>query len=176
MVSLAEEHPSVGIVGAYVLEGRTVVCTGLPYSSTVLDGREVCRLHLLDRVYVFGSANSVLYRADLVRSREPFYNEANIHADTEVCFAILTSCDFGFVHQVLTFTRVREGSLNAKSTEMQTAFAGWLHTLITYGPDYLSGQELNAELKQHLARYYMFWGRVSYCVGTSGSGTTIGAG
>lgn len=156
MVAVAEEQPSVGLVGAYCLWGRTVTCVGLPYSNRLVGGREVCRQHLLNRLYLFGSPNSVLYRADLVRSCDPFYNEANVHADTEACFAILKGSDFGFVHQVLTFTRVRPQSLNTISTDLQTNLAGMLHILVTHGPDYLTGQELEACLNQHLAEYYEY--------------------
>src|ERR1700733_10618112 len=61
MVGLAEAHPSVGIVGAYALEGEKIAWAGLPYPSHVVSGREICRRHLLDDLYVFGSANAVLY-------------------------------------------------------------------------------------------------------------------
>src|SRR5262249_12983184 len=148
------EHPSVGIVGAYVLEGRTITSTGLPYPTVFFSGRDICRLHLLEMVYVFGSANSLLYRADLVRNRDPFFNEANIHADNELCFALLAISDFGFVHQVLTNTRLREGSLNTKSLAMQTSLADWLHLLLAYGPSYLNDEELRSLLDRHLAAYY----------------------
>jgi glycosyltransferase involved in cell wall biosynthesis len=159
MVSLAEEYPSVGIVGAYVLQGEGIVCTGLPYPSTLVSGREICRQHLLNKLYVFGSANAVLYRSDLVRQREPFFDEANIHGDTEACFAILKNCDFGFVHQVLTFTRVRLGSLTKMSSDMQTCLAGMLTTLVRHGPDYLTSEELEERLDGHLDDYYQFLGK-----------------
>jgi glycosyltransferase involved in cell wall biosynthesis len=159
MVAIAEEYPSVGIVGAYALEGQQVRWTGLPYPSTLVCGREVCRKHFLDKLYVFGSQNSVLYRADLVRSHDPFYAEANIHADTEACFALLKTCDFGFVHQVLTFTRVRPGSLNTISTAMQTHWGSTLHLLVTYGPEYLTHDELEVCLDRHLSEYYRFLGK-----------------
>ena len=93
---------------------------------------------------MFGSANAVLYRAELVRGRDPFYNEANIHADTEVCFALLKTCDFGFAHQVLTFTRVRPGSLNTVSKDLQTYFPSMLQLLITHAPAYLTREECKA--------------------------------
>lgn len=159
MVALAEHHPSVGIVSAYVLEGCQVKCTGLPYPSTHISGREICRMDLLEKIYAVGSPNSVLYRADLVRSHDPFYNEANIHADTEVYFALLRDCDFGFVHQVLTFTRLRPKSRSSVSAEVQTCLACKLHVLLTYGPDYLSREELEACLKQHMSEYYRFLGK-----------------
>jgi glycosyltransferase involved in cell wall biosynthesis len=159
MVTVAEEHSSVGLVSAYCLEGRQVICTGLPYSSRLVSGRKICREHLLNKLYLFGSANSVLYRADLVRGKDPFYNEANIHADTEVCFALLKSSDFGFVNQVLTFTRLRPGSLNTISAEHHTYFGGMLHILVTYGQHYLSPEELKTNLNQHLSEYYRFLGK-----------------
>jgi glycosyltransferase involved in cell wall biosynthesis len=159
MVAVAEEHPSVGLVGAYVLEGHRVILTGLPYSSPVVTGRDICRRHLLESLYVFGSANAVLYRAELVRGRDPFYNEANIHADNEVCFALLRTCDFGFVHQVLTFTRVRPGSLNTASEDLQTYFASMLQLLVTYAPAYLTCEERESCLTRHLSEYYRFLGK-----------------
>jgi glycosyltransferase involved in cell wall biosynthesis len=159
MVALAEAHPSVGIVGAYALEGHRVAWTGLPYPSPVVSGREICRRHLLEGLYVFGSANAVLYRADLVRSHEPFYNEANIHADTEICFALLKTCDFGFAHQILTFTRVRSRSLSAISSDFHTSFASMLQLLVTYAPDYLTREECECRLARHLREYYRFLGK-----------------
>src|SRR5271167_143509 len=135
MVAVAEAHPSVGIVGAYALEGQRVAWTGLPYPSSLVSGLEICRRHLLEGLYVFGSANAVLYRADLVRNRDPFYNETNIHADTEACFALLKTSDFGFVHQILTFTRVRSESLSTVSADLHTYFAGMLQLLLAHGPD-----------------------------------------
>jgi glycosyltransferase involved in cell wall biosynthesis len=159
MIGVAEKHPSVGIVSAYGLLGRQIMCTGLPYCRTLVAGREICRQHLLENLHLFGSASTLLYRADLVRSHEPFFNETNIHADTEVCFALLRTCDFGFVHQVLTFTRLRPGSLNTVSDSLQTHFAGNLLILRTYGPHYLSEKELDELTAKCLRDYYRFLGR-----------------
>jgi glycosyltransferase involved in cell wall biosynthesis len=160
MVAVAEEHPSVGIVSAYALEGRQVKWTGLPYHpGTISSGREICRKHFLEEVYVFGSPTTVLCRADLVRSRDPFYDAANIHADTETCFALLKASDFAFVHQVLTFTRVREGSLNTVAADIQAYFGAMLHLLVSYGPYYLTQEELEASLNRHLSAYYRFLGK-----------------
>jgi glycosyltransferase involved in cell wall biosynthesis len=159
MVAAAEEHPSVGIVSAYVLEDREVKCTGLPYQSALISGRDICRKDLLEKVYAVGSPSTVLYRADLVRSHDPFYNEANIHADTEACFALLRACDFAFVHQVLTFTRLRPESRSATSSQVQTCLACKLHILLTYGGDYLTREEFEACLERHLSEYYRFLGK-----------------
>ncbi len=156
MVAVAEEHPSVAIVSAYALAGGEVKWTGLPYPSSCLSGRELCRRVLLEDLRVFGSENAVLYRADVVRSRNPFYNEATLHADTEVCFELLKTLDFGFVHQVLTFTRVRPGSLSNTAAELHTDYGGILQTIVRHGPDYLTREELDKCLDHFLSAYYRF--------------------
>ena len=115
-----------------------MVWAGLPYPSTVVSGQEVCRRLFLEGLYVFGTATSLLFRADLVRSRECFYNEANVHSDLETCIALLASSNFGFVHQVLTFTRVRENSRITMSRDINTVAASNLHHLVTYGQAALS--------------------------------------
>jgi len=158
MVAVAEKHASVGIVGAYGLQGRNVAWVGLPYPSTVVSGRELVRGRFLDEhdMYVFGTPTSLLFRSDLVRSENPFFNEANLHADSEKCHDLLRKCDFGFVHQVLTFTRERPGSLSSFSKQMNTNAAGILYEVVTYGLDYLSEEEFELALNRTVFEYYKF--------------------
>ena len=154
MIEVAEKHPSVAFVTSYALAGHEVKWTGLPYPSTVVSGREICRKTLLENLSVFGSETSFLYRADLVRARNPFYNDANVHADTETCFDLLKDRDFGFVHQVLTYTRMRPGSLSTISASLHTDYGHILHTIVKYGPDFLTRAEYDQCLKSFVASYY----------------------
>lgn len=156
MVEVAEEQPSVGIVGAYGLQGRQIMWAGLPYPSKIVPGREICRKLFLEDLYVFGTGTSILFRSSLVREREPFYNESNLHADSETCIALLKQCDFGFVNQVLSFTRVRDGSLFDFSREMNTLIAGRLYDLVNYGSHFLTPEEYKTCLDQKVAEYYDF--------------------
>jgi len=156
MVAVAEAHPSVGIVGAYGLDGCHVLWSGLPYPSTLISGKQACRLLFLRGLYVFGTATALLYRADLVRSHKDFYNEDNIHSDKEACIDLLRDCDFGFVHQVLTFTRVRPHSLLMMSRSLNSIMAGKLHDLVKYGPHFLTGSELDVCLQRTLSEYYTY--------------------
>jgi glycosyltransferase involved in cell wall biosynthesis len=156
MVAVGEENPPVGLVSAYALEGNHVAWTGLPYPSRRVSGRKICRQHFLEGLHLFGSATTVLYRADLVRARNVFFNEANIHADTEVCFDLLRNSDFGFVHQVLSFTRVRDESLTAMSNDLQTSPGGMLYALRAFGRAYLSEDEFQACWNRLLSDYYEF--------------------
>jgi hypothetical protein len=156
MVELAERYPSVAIVGAYGLRGDKVAWDGLPYTSAVISGRDVCRLKLLRGVYPFGNATSVMYRADIVRARDPLFNESNPHADKELCFDVLKHHDFGFIHQVLTFTRLRRRSLRSVSQQFNTYLPGILADLVNYGPFYLTEDELRECLSRHLDEYYAY--------------------
>jgi glycosyltransferase involved in cell wall biosynthesis len=156
MVGVAEAHPSVGIVGAYGLQEHEIMWSGLPYPSTVVSGRDICRRLFLEGLYVFGTSNSVLYRSDLVMSRDPFYNEANFHADRDACVVLLKTQDFGFVHQVLTFTRRRPGSLSRMAVEMCLDLGCKLQTLVSHGPDFLTRTEFEDCLDPLLAEYYNF--------------------
>jgi glycosyltransferase involved in cell wall biosynthesis len=156
MVALAEAHPSVGIVGAYGLEGDEIRWTGLPYPSTCVKGREVCRRTFLEDIDVFGSAHSVLYRSDLVRSRDPFFNEANVHADTEACFDLLRNCDFGFLHQVLTYSGVQSESLRVTSARLNTYVGGRLYSLVKYGQYFLHADEYYSCRVKLLIEYYNY--------------------
>jgi glycosyltransferase involved in cell wall biosynthesis len=159
MVAVAEENPSVGIVGAYGLRGRQVMWAGLPYPSRLIFGRDVCRKLFLEDLYVFGTPHSVLFRSELVRNHDPFYNESNLHADSEACCALLKDCDFGFVHQILTFTRLRPGSLTEFTNEVNTLIVGRLHDLVAHGPDYLTAEEFKTCLDRKLSEYYEFLAR-----------------
>jgi glycosyltransferase involved in cell wall biosynthesis len=157
MVALMEKHPSVGIVGAYGMQKQWVLWTGLHYPSDVVAGREICRQRLLGGPYVFGSPTSVLFRSDLVKSHDPFYNEQNVQADSEACFELLKNCDFGFVHQILTFSRDdRPGARLEASRELNTAAPGILHELVAFGPYYLTPEEYTACLKSLVSKYYNF--------------------
>jgi glycosyltransferase involved in cell wall biosynthesis len=158
MVTIGESHPHVGIVGAYGIQGDEVEVkwSGLPYPSASVPGREICRRYFLDGVYVFGTSHSLLFRSDLVRSRENFFNESNIHADREVCVDLLRNCDFGFVHQILTYTRERRGSLTAYSRTVNTNVGGRLYELNTYGGDFLSQREYLICRRKLLDEYYNY--------------------
>ncbi len=156
MVGVATAYPSVGIVGAYRLDGTQVNLDGLPYPSTFVPGREICRRTLLGEIYVFGSPSSLLLRSDLVRARSPFYDESRPWADTRACFELLRYCDFGFVHQVLTFTRRHEKTESSFARGLNTHSVATIDLLTTYGPIFLSADELQLHLRRALRAYYRF--------------------
>jgi glycosyltransferase involved in cell wall biosynthesis len=120
MVSIAARSPSIGLVGAYTMDGRAVRWHGPPYPTRCISGREVCRRQLLGGPYIFGTMTSVLVRCDLVRKREKFFNEQLLQADMEACFDVLQESDFGFVHQVLSLSRDREQGTDSFASNLNS--------------------------------------------------------
>lgn len=156
MVELAEVHPSVGIVSAYQLDGVEVRPEGLPYPSSMVRGRHVGRLCFLGGAYTFGTPTSVLMRSQIIRSRVPFYDERHApFEDGHACFDILKVWDFGFVHQVLIYSRRQNGSLSSGLSSFGAEFFVHLSWLVAHGKDYLSEEEFHRCLKRAEREYFV---------------------
>jgi glycosyltransferase involved in cell wall biosynthesis len=165
MVEVSEQNPTVGIVSAFRLEETRVTLTGLPYSISVISGPEICRSTLLGRPYpyLFGSPSSLLIRSDLIRARDPFYDLAYglgenypFTEDQAACYEILRESDFGFVHQVLTFTRRDGRSPFSKFSHLRANLPEQLNLISQYGPLYLTKAEYERLMVVYLARYAAF--------------------
>jgi glycosyltransferase involved in cell wall biosynthesis len=160
MVEVGELEPSVAIIAAYELEGNVVALDGLPYPATKVLGRDVARLFFLDRYYLFGTPTSLLMRAELVRSRSPFYDERLApFADAHACFALLKYSNFGFVHQVLTFSRRDNDSILLRMRPFSPLRFARLAFVVVHGKDYLSEKEYKQCLEEAEYRYFLVLGK-----------------
>lgn len=159
MVAAGERNPTAAIVSAFRLEETHVSCDGLPPAREFFDGREVCRRSLRDGVFVFGSASSLLFRGEVVRSRQPFYQIDCFHEDTEACYEILADHDLAFVPQVLTFTRRENESVTSGLREIDSAYRlDRLATVLHYGPRFLPEEEFASTRREAERKYYRFLG------------------
>ncbi|MBZ5665686.1 MAG: glycosyltransferase family 2 protein, partial [Acidobacteriia bacterium] len=154
MVGVAEQHPSIGLVGAYTMDGRAVCWHGPPHPARCITGREVCRDRLLGGEYVFGTMTSLLVRSDLVRKRAAFFNELNLQADLEACFDVLQESDFGFVHQVLSFSRPPEQSAGSFASNFNTPRLADFTIFLKYAPALLNQTEYRRRWKEVGKQYY----------------------
>ncbi len=156
MVEVGEAHPSVGVISAYRVDEDHVNLDVIPYETTFISGKDLCRRRLLGQPDLFGSPSSLMLRADLVRGRERFYNEDNLHADSEVCLDLLRHVDFGFVHQVLTYTRRHNEAVTASARKLNTHKASHYVHLVKYGRYFLSEPEYARQSKRARRMYYRF--------------------
>ncbi|MCA1801780.1 MAG: glycosyltransferase, partial [Rhodothermaceae bacterium] len=146
MVGVAESDPEIGLVSSYRLVHNKVKSDGLPYSRNIYDGREIGRLYIINQRNHFGSETSMLFRADLIWKYDPFFKEDEYHTDTSACLRILTNGKFGFVHQVLSYTRRSNVELSATSFSLKydTYSLSHLEFLIKYGRYFLTEKEYRA--------------------------------
>lgn len=161
MVKLAEGNPVVGMVSSYRLNGDWV-SNGLPYPTTIMSGREICRSCLLGGPDVFGPPTAILIRSDLIRGRKAFFNARNKSADKEVEYDILQYSDFGFVHQILTYSRVHKEQESSFYYRYNVFLPGKIYNLKKYGPVYLSNEEYEKRLNEMMRSYYRFLGKSVY--------------
>ncbi len=153
MVAVADAHPTVALVGSYYIMGDRVMGFGVSPGTEVIGGRETCRGHMLGRMGFFGTPTTLMYRADLVRRRQPLYAVGRMHEDSELCFEVLRDADFGFVHQVLSFMRIdNESILGVSSAYDRLELDGYLLVRL-FGPEYLTGPEYQATLSRRQRLY-----------------------
>lgn len=158
MTALAQQHPSVGVVASYRRLGDAVVPRRVP-ESPVVSGREVALSTLLGTPYdyLFGSPTTLLLRADLVRARPEFYNVTNpFDADVEACLDLLRECDFGFVHEELTFTRRHESAASSYFFRNGAQRPAAIERVLKFGPLYLERNEYERKLAVVVAEYVRF--------------------
>jgi glycosyltransferase involved in cell wall biosynthesis len=154
MLTLARENPRVAIVSSYRVRGSVVDARDFEPEQPVMSGRDACRLHLLEGVFLFGSPTTVMYRADVVRDRSPFFVLDRLHPDTEAIFEILAKNDFGFVPRILSFSRTQlESEMGSRRAFGPEALDRFL-MVAQYGPLYLNEHEQRAELKKAQRWHY----------------------
>lgn len=156
MVDLAVTNPTVGVISGYRLRYSEVELVGLPFPQSFATGRSILRQSLLGGPYVTGSPTSLLLRADLVRRRDPFYDDAFEHCDTEAAYWAFTQADFALVHGLMTFSRRQPGSRISWSVRVKTFWPENLRMLLKYGPLVLTPQEYRSRVRYELAVYVWF--------------------
>ena len=154
MVRVAEKNPSVGLVGAYTMDGQCVIWSGPRYPAYRVSGKEICRSMLRGGPYVLGPMTSLLVRSDLVRNRAAFFNEDNLHADTEACYDLLRDSDYGFVHQVLSFSRRRPQSNGSFAADFDSIELGIFVAFLKYGSFFLKDDEYRRRWKEARREYH----------------------
>jgi glycosyltransferase involved in cell wall biosynthesis len=154
MVAAGERHPSAGMIAACFIAGRVIGGGGLPFDREVFSGREACRTRLTTGGTYFGSPTCLMYRASVVRSRDPFYDEAEMNADTQSCFEILATSDFVRVPQILMTLRRNEDSISSALERFSPQLLLTYILTHKFGPKFLEPAELARAQRTIRRRYY----------------------
>jgi len=156
MVAVAEANPTVGVVSSRRRVGDGIGPLGIGFTKTVMSGREACRANLIDDLFLFGSPTTIMVRADIVRRRQPFYDEDDFFADADAVYEILRDHDFAFVHEVLSFMRVEKGSIGGRMKAHNPLILDRLRRLKSFGPAFLTPEENGRLLAEHRRKYRRF--------------------
>lgn len=155
MVEVAENFPEIGLVSSYRMDGSKVNLDVLPYPSTYVAGREIARNRLLSNQYLFGSPTTLMIRSDLIRKREQMYDPSEYHSDVSLCLDLLSESDFGFVHQVLTFSRRHEESVTESiAPKYDSRRLASLKAFFDYSDQFLTEDEKEKYGKIKVKNYY----------------------
>lgn len=154
MVKLGVAYPNIGLIGALSRAKGGVDPCRFPFESNVVSGREVMREFLLNSTHLLGAPTPLMYRADLVRRQERFFGADTLQTDADACLRILAEHDYGFVHQVLTYTRDRPASMTSFADRFNVYLPNQIEFLINFGPSCFDEAELKAVLADFMRRYY----------------------
>ena len=160
MIEVAESNPRIVLVSAYRLIGDKPDCFGVPVERSSFSGNEGCRWQLLGTAYPFGSQSTVMYRAEAVRKRAPtFFPENRFFMDVDIAFRLLADGDFGFVHQVLTFSRYQPDTVTDVASHFNCVAAVALLDGRAVRPDFLSAEEFKTRYNEVTTEMYRGPGR-----------------
>ena len=149
----AASDPRIALVGGYRFDGDRLDCGGLPLTTGVAPGREIARRMLLGGSDLFGAPPNVLYRADLVRDRPELFALPFFNFDDGACMDLLEAGDFGFVHEVVSWSRTHPGQQTATVDRLRQWETGSLVLVARFGRRFLSRHELRRSVRSCLARY-----------------------
>jgi glycosyltransferase involved in cell wall biosynthesis len=167
MLAVARCDESIGIVSAYRLEEDRVSLDRLPTQTPnvpgarhfTMDGRDVGRAVFLEFASVLGSPTSILLSKRALDETQAFFDESLLHADKEACFRILKDWRFGFVREVLTYTRRHNESVTSLTNVLDTRRQDDLMLLQRHGRSFLSTEEFGVTLRKTIDLYYGFLAR-----------------
>jgi hypothetical protein len=124
-----------------------------------MPGRDVVRAYLTTGLPLIGAPTLLLYRAEVVRGRDPFFRSPGMHADVDACLEVLADHAYGFVPEILTFSRVREVSLTSAAKDLNVYIPNMLEFQLKFGPIVLSTEQLQRCVRNQLSDYYAYLGR-----------------
>jgi glycosyltransferase involved in cell wall biosynthesis len=155
MVRAFQQSSSIGLVSSYWLSGDNLLGSGFPLQTPMLPGKDCVRLYLRTGNIMFGSQTQVMYRSSLVRRHEAFYNVSFPFADILKCIEILERWDFGFVYQVLSFSRIDNESVLHQAV-LPNAGHPLAHYVIArrYAPVFLEAGDVAYIAAKYKLQYY----------------------
>lgn len=163
MVAAFEQSETIGLVSSYWLDGNNVCGSGLSPQTAMVSGTDCILWYLRTGTCPFAAQTQVMYRASLLRQRETFYNVSFPFADLQKHLEILEHWDFGFVHQVLSFSRRdNEGSILRSLQRFAPSYLLSYIFALRYAPVLMEAGEVHSIIAKYKRNYYRFLARALF--------------
>jgi glycosyltransferase involved in cell wall biosynthesis len=157
LVGVAERHPSVGLVSSLrSVHGEVEYRVPVAKTDEMCPGSYVVHQELLYREWGTGTPSTVLERAELARERPNFYDRSVWHADTDAALRVLMNHDFGFVHEVLSYTRFHAAAQSSFTMRVNSLRSRDGVLLARYGKGALSRSEYRMRIRRWLGGYGLY--------------------
>lgn len=159
MVQLAEENPSIGFVSAYQQIDKKVGPNGLEYPQQFFPGKEFGKRYLSDEMKLIAHPSANLIRSNLIHKREKVYDESYLSSDTSAFLDILSESDFGFIYQVLTYTRLHEDSVTNTEVKIYIYLLDLLRVNLKFAPIFLTDVKARQVIEKRERIFYIQFAR-----------------
>jgi glycosyltransferase involved in cell wall biosynthesis len=155
MVACAESNSRIAVVTSYH-RTENDLRGAAPCRTSLLAGRDACRSYFMNGLCIFGPPTTVLYRTQVLRAQDPFYDGRLLHPDTDALFRTLQNWDLGFVHKVLSFVRTHNESITAGRRPFQPYRLDRFTRALLYADKFLSPAESRQVKRSEESEYLRF--------------------
>lgn len=151
--AIGNGNAGVVVIGCGFQVMQTPQPSSWPPGVTVLPGREAVRRYFMGEGEIIGP--HLMWRTDVMKKRQPFYDLAFHGIDTEAAFFMLQHGDWGVTTEILGWTRIHDAteSHNVMHTH-GTHFLDWFRYIERYGRWAMDPAQFAAH-KRAFWRYYL---------------------
>src|SRR5262245_40101517 len=161
MVAVAALDPQAGLIGCLIGMGGTpthparIEARGLPADRQMFAGRWSVKGYLI-KLHGGLSPTHTLMRRRILDEEMPLYDERLLSFDVDACLRVMLKWKYGFVHEVIGWSRVHEQSRTSTLSRHEITISEWLSWIDRYGPIVMRPAELavcrRAALRHHFRR------------------------
>jgi glycosyltransferase involved in cell wall biosynthesis len=152
-VAIGQSDPNVVLVGCGFQVMDAPQPSNWPAGVSVIPGREAARRYFMGEGEIIGP--HLLWRADLLKARTPFYDRDFHGIDTEAAFFALQRGDWGNTTENLAWTRIHEHTVSHNVMHARgNHFLDWLRYIERYGRWAMDPAQFAAH-RRAFRRYYL---------------------
>lgn len=152
-VAIGIANPNVSIIGCGFSVMDKPQPSLWPPGGVVLPGREAARRIFMGEGELIGP--HLMWRADAMLKREPFYDADYLGIDTEAGLFLMQQGDWGCTTEILAWTRVHEETVSHNVMHARGShFLDWARYIHRYGPWAMDEAQLAAH-KRAFRRYHL---------------------